>query len=161
MASAACAISLGFRSSAEPGTTNTVSCSTVVGFASAAAPVGWAGKEASRTVSDWLPRIDEKLIDPRTGCLTPRWYNYLRELGDRLGGVKGPTVGQIQTSVSDTQVQLAATTNYAVQVSDYAQSISAQSTATAQVAADNGLAGSSSIPEASQPPRKPFQDQLE
>lgn len=160
MASADCAITVGLRSSAEPGTTNTTSCATIVGFASAASPVAWAGKEASRKVSDWLPRIDERVIDPRTGFFTTRWYNYLREIGDRLGGIQGPSVTQIQNSVSDTQGQVAAVTNYAVQVSDYAQSVAAQSTAVAQVAHENDLVGSSSIPESGDPPRKPFQDQI-
>jgi len=155
MAAAGCAISVGFRSSAEPGTTNSVSCATVAGFASASAPVAWAGKDASRKVSDWLPRIDEKVIDPRTGFFTTRWYNYLREVGERLGGVQGPSIVQVQTSVSDTQAQVAEVTNYAVQVSDYAQGVAATSAATAEVAQTNGLSGASSIPPAPSPPTRP------
>lgn len=160
MASAACEIAVGFRSSAEPGTTNSVACVTRLGFASAAAPVAWAGNQASRNVADWLPRIDEKVIDPRTGCFTARWYNYFRALGERLGGVQGPSIPQVQQSVAETQVQVAATTSYAVQVSNYAQGVAATASATASVTQSNGLSGAGSIPDAGDPPVPPGYQQV-
>lgn len=155
MASADCAISVGFRSSAEPGTTNSVGCVTVVGFASAASPVAWAGREGSRKVSDWLPRIDERLLDPRTNCMTTRWYNFFRELGERVGGVQGASIPQVVQNLVTTQGQVANVTNYAIQVADYAQGIGATATATAQVAQSNGLGGAGSIPEIGEPPPGP------
>lgn len=155
MASASCATSIGFRSSAEPGTTNSVSCATLVGFAAAAAPVPWAGNEASRAVSDWLPRIDERPIDPRTGCFTTRWYNYFRVLGERLGGVQGPSIEQVVSNVQVTQQAVAATATYVDQSIAYTQSVAASAEATAQVAQNNGLSGSGSIPPPSPPPNRP------
>jgi hypothetical protein len=132
-----------------------VTCETRVGIASAASSVAWAGGGNIRAVTDWLPRIDEKPIDPRTGCFTTRWYNYFRALGDRVGGIQGPSIPQIQDTVTATQAQVAETTNYAVQVSDYATQIASTATATAQVAANNSLSGSGSIPSTGNPPNRP------
>ena len=129
MASAGCAISVGFRSSAAPGTTNSVSCYTATGFASAASPVAWAGSDPLRSVEDWLPRIDEPVLDPRTGRFNKRWWNYFRVLGERLGGVQGPSMTQVVTDVVATQAQVASNTVYVTQVADYASSIDATATA--------------------------------
>lgn len=157
MASADCSISVGFRSSAEPGTTNTATCATIVGFASAASPVAWAGSDASRNVADWLPRIDEPLAEIRNGKIyvTKRWWNFYRAVADRLGGVQGPSMSQVVTSVSETQVQVAANTVYTTQVADYAGSIAATAEATAQVAQTNSLSGAGSIPSPGHPPSRP------
>lgn len=106
-------------------------------------------------MSDWLPRIDEKVIDARTGFFTPRWYNYFRVLGDRVGGIQGPSIPQVVATVTSTQSQVAVVTNYAIQVSDYAQGIGATASATAQVAQSNGLGGSGSIPDVGEPPPGP------
>ena len=133
----------------------TVDCSTKIGIASAAAPVAWAGSGTLRNVTDWLPRIDEKPIDPRTGCFTPRWYNYLRALGDRLGGPQGLSITQVQTQVTDTQAQVAANTAYTVQAVDYASQVAATAAATAEVAQSNGLSGAATIPPTGSPPNRP------
>lgn len=157
MASAACATSIGFRSSAEPGTTNSVSCATLVGFASAAAPVAWAGSEGSRNVVDWLPRIDEPLATVRNGrvYINVRWYNLLRELCDRVGGIQGQSIPQVVASVQETQVQVAANTAYTDSAVAFTNSVAATATATAQVAQNSGLSGSGSIPPPSPPPNRP------
>jgi hypothetical protein len=133
----------------------TVDCVTEVGFASAAAPAAWSGREASRRIADWLPRIEEPFLDARTGLISKRWYNYLRELGDRVGGVQGPSIGQVQQTVIATQNQLAVTTQYATKVGDFAQGIAATAEATAQVAQNNSLSGSGSIPDTGDPPPRP------
>ena len=157
MASADCSISVGLHSSAAPGTTNTVTCSTIVGFASAASPVAWAGNIGSRNVSDWLPRIDEPFgtIRGNQVFVSTRWWNYLRELGVRMGGVQGPTIPQVQQSLVETQTQVAATAVYAVQAVDYAASVAATAEATAEVAQTNGLSGAGSIPPTGNPPSRP------
>lgn len=155
MAAADCAISVGFRSSAEPGTTNSVTCATLAGFASAAAPVAWAGNGGSRNVADWLPRIDEKVIDPRTGLFTPRWWNYFRVLGERLGGIQGPSVTQVVEVVEQTQAQVAANTVYTDQAVAYTASVAQAQEATAQVAQNSGLSGAGSIPAPGHPPSRP------
>lgn len=155
MASASCEIAIGFRSSAEPGTTNSQACMIRVGVAVAAVPVTWAGNEASRNVADWLPRIDERVIDPRTGFFTTRWYNYFRELGVRLGGIQGPSITQVVTTVEQTQVQVAQNTAYTDSAVAYASSVAATATAAAEVAQSNGLSGAGSIPPPSAPPHRP------
>lgn len=157
MAVADCAISVGFRSSAEPGTTASASCYTVVGFASAAAPVAWSGNQGSRRVADWLPRIDEAFGTVRDGkvYINVRWWNLLREVCDRLGGVQGPSITQVVSTVEQTQVQVAANTTYTNQAVAYTASVAASAEATAQVAQSNGLAGSGSIPSIGDPPPPP------
>jgi hypothetical protein len=155
MAAASCEISVGFRSSAEPGTTNSQSCVIRVGFAVAAAPVAWSGNEGSRDVSDWLPRIDEPVLDPRTGRFNKRWWNYFRVLGERLGGVQGATLPQVQQNIVDTQSQVAANTAYVDSAVAYTASVAATAEAAAEVAQSNGLSGAGSIPPPSPPPNRP------
>lgn len=134
-----------------------VDCETRVGIASAASSVAWAGGAGARSVVDWLPRFDEAFATVRGDkvYLTKRAWNYLRELGDRVGGVQGPSIPQIQSTVTATQAQVAETTNYAVQVADYASQVAATATATAQVAENNSLSGAGSIPSTGNPPNRP------
>lgn len=155
MASASCEIKIGFRSSAEPGTTNSQACVIRFGVAVAAAPTAWAGNEASRSVTDWLPPMETPLLDPRTGRIHPAWYRYLRVLGERIGGIQGATIPQVQASVAATQVQVAANTAYVDQSVAYTASVAASAAATAQVAQENGLSGAGSIPPPSSPPSRP------
>lgn len=155
MASATCEIRFGVLTSAAPGTTNSVSCEIKAGFPVSATPTAWAGNEGSRNVSDWLPRIDEKPIDPRTNCFTPRWHNFFRELGNRLGGVQGPSITQIVNVVQETQVQVAENTAYTDSAVAYTASVAAAQAATAQVAQTNGLSGAGSIPPTGSPPNRP------
>jgi hypothetical protein len=132
-----------------------VDCEIKFGIASAAAPTAWAGKEASRKLADWLPPIEVPLLDPRTGKINKVWYNYFRELGDRVGGIKGPSITQVVDTVSQTQTQVAANTTYTQQAVDYAASVAATAEATAQVAQSNGLTGSGSIPPPADRPQRP------
>lgn len=133
----------------------TVDCYTRFGIATSASPVAWAGSGGSRNVVDWIPRIDEAVIDERTGRFNARWYNYFRALGDRLGGVQGPSIPQLQQTSVAIQAQVAETTNYAVQVADYATQVASTATATAEVAANNSLSGAGSIPDTGDPPPRP------
>lgn len=155
MASASAEISVGFRSSAAPGTTNSASCAIRSGFAVAATPVSWAGNEASRDVADWLPRIDEPVFDARTNRFTPRWHNFFRTLGDRLGGVQGQSVPQIVQAVTETQVQVASQVAYTNELATYTEGVAATASATAEVAQTNSLSGSTSIPIPPDPPPRP------
>lgn len=134
-----------------------VSCETRVGIASAATSVAWAGGGGLRSVVDWLPRFDEAFATVRGDkvYLTKRAWNYLRELGDRVGGVQGPSIPQIQSTVTATQAQVAETTNYAIQVSDYATQIASTASTTAEVTQTAALPGSGSIPPPGSPPNRP------
>lgn len=155
MASATCEIALGFRSSAEPGTTNSQTCVIRVGFAVSATPVNWAGNEGSRDVSDWLPPMTQPVLDPRTNRFTKPWWNYFRVLGERLGGIQGATVPQVVQTIVETQGQVAANTAYVDSSVAYTASVAATAAAAAEVAATNGLSGAGSIPPPSAPPHRP------
>lgn len=135
----------------------TVDCFTRFGIASAASPVAWAGGGSGRSVSDWLPRIDEPAIVLKDGKYywTPRWYNFQRAIADRLGGVQGPSIKQIQATTVQVQAQVAENTNYAVQVADYAAQVAETARATAEVATNNSLTGAPSIPDTGDPPPRP------
>jgi hypothetical protein len=135
----------------------TVSCETRVGIASAASSVAWAGGGSRRKFVDWLPKLSEPIGVARGEkvYLTEQMWNFLRELSDRVGGVNGASIPQVQSTVAATQAQVAETTNYAVQVSDYATQVAATASATAQVAANNSLSGSGSIPSTGSPPNRP------
>lgn len=134
-----------------------VSCETRVGIASAAASVAWAGGGGSRSVVDWLPKFDQPIGVIRGDKIYPTkaYWNYLRELGDRVGGIQGMSITQVTQVVTETQAQVAATTSYAAEVADYATQVAATATATAQVAASNSLSGSGSIPSTGSPPSRP------
>lgn len=155
MASASCEIAIGFRSSAEPGTTNSQACMIRVGVAVAAVPVTWAGNEASRNVVDWLPKISVPIIDKRTGLMSPVWWRFFRELADRVGGIQGPSITQVVTTVEQTQFQVAQNTAYTDSAVAYAASVAATAEAAAEVAQSNGLSGAGSIPPPSAPPNRP------
>lgn len=134
-----------------------VTCETRVGIASAASSVAWAGGGSRRNFVDWLPKLSEPfgVIRDNKVFLTERAWNFLRELSDRVGGVNGASIPQVQQAVTDTQTQVASTLNYAVAVADYAGSIEATASATAQVTQSAGLSGSGSIPEPAERPTRP------
>lgn len=157
MAAATCEIRFGVKTSAEPGTTNSVSCEIRAGFPVSATPTAWAGNEGSRNVVDWLPRIDEPFGTVRNNnfYINPRWYNLLRELCDRVGGIQGASIPQVVQAVQETQVQVAVNTAYTDSAVAYTASVAASAQATAQVAQTNGLSGASSIPPPSPPPSRP------
>lgn len=132
-------------------------CLTKFGVATAASPVAWAGGGNARRVADWLPRIDEPFAELRNGkyYITPRWYNFQRAMADRLGGVQGQSITQIQQTTIQIQAQVAENTSYTVQAVDYTTQVAAAVTATAEVAQSSALPGSASIPPTGDPPPRP------
>jgi membrane carboxypeptidase/penicillin-binding protein len=155
MAAATCEIAIGFRASAEPGTTNSQTCAIAVGFSVGTASAAWSGSDEPRNVSDWLPPMSQPVLDPRTNRFTRPWWNYFRVLGERLGGVQGASITQIESSIVETQQQVVANTAYVDSSVAYAQSVAATAEATAQVTQNNGLSGAESIPPTSNPPNRP------
>ncbi|GAA5075454.1 hypothetical protein [Lysobacter panacisoli] len=134
-----------------------VDCQIKFGIATTASPTAWAGGGGRRNVSDWLPRIDEPLAEVRNGkiYILPRWYKLMGAFADRLGGINGPSIPQVQGVITSTQVQLADTTNYAIAVSDFASQIATTAATTAEVAQTASLPGSGTIPEPGEPPPRP------
>lgn len=134
-----------------------VDCFIRFGAAVAASPVAWAGGGGSRSVVDWLPKFDQPIGVVRGDKIYPTkpYWNYLRELGERVGGIQGASIPQIQQTTTAVQAQVAATTSYAVQVADFATQVASTATATAEVAANNSLTGAGSIPDTGDPPPRP------
>jgi hypothetical protein len=154
MASATCITSNGVQSMATPFKLASATCATRVGVASAASRVPWGGRAAPIARSPWLPPITVPLVLDG-GRMNPVWYDAFREVFEnRLGGVRGQSVTQVATTVQQTQAEVAATSNFAEQVSQYAQSVAATAAATAEVAANNSLSGAASIPDPAEPPSR-------
>jgi len=134
-----------------------VDCYTRFGVATSASPVAWAGGGSRRNFVDWLPKMSEPFGIVRDGKVyfTQQAWNFLRELSERVGGVNGPSIPQVVATQTAVQSQVAETLNYAVQGVDYATQVAATASATAEVAASNGLSGAGSIPETGDPPPRP------
>ena len=134
-----------------------VDCQIRFGFATTASPTAWAGGGGRRRFVDWLPKLGDPVGFVRGDkvYLTEPAWNFLREVADRLGGVQGASIPQLQQTAVAIQAQVAETTNYAVAVSDYASQIATTATTTAEVAQTAGLAGAPSIPDTGEPPLRP------
>jgi len=134
-----------------------VDCQIRFGIAATSSPTAWAGSGGRRKFVDWLPKRGDPIGVLRDGKVylnEPTW-NFLREVADRLGGVQGASIPQVQQTVTATQAQVAETTSYAVQVSDFAAQIATTASTTAAVTQGASLPGSSSIPDPGDPPPRP------
>lgn len=128
----------------------TVEFSTGVGLALGSVP--WNTSNASRQKVPWLPPATVKFLNP-DGTVTRTWYLALHELFEnRMGGVQGQSVAQVATTVTQTKAQVTAATSKVVETIAYARSIDSRASALVQVATDNALTGTSSVPPASTPP---------
>lgn len=110
-----------------------------------------SGNRGPRKVSDWLPRIDEPAIDLRTGRLTVRWYNYLRELGVRLGGINGDSIEGLLAKLSASDAEQAAAILFLTQLASFAQSVQQQTQALTGAVQESG-GDVSSVPPPAEPP---------
>ena len=115
-----------------------------------------AGSRGPKRVSDWLPRIDEAAIDLKTGRLTVRWYNYLREIGLRLGGINGDSVEEILARLSASDADQSAAINYMMQVAAFAKAVQQQTVALTAAVSASGTDTSSVPPPAAPPPTNPL-----
>lgn len=156
MASVALVTVAGIQSVATPTKARSVDAVTSAGVASATGRVMWAGSASPLSRVPWLPKANTTLSRDGGRTLAPEWDRALRWLFEQyIGGLNAPTIPQITNNVAETQVQVAATTNYTGQVAAYAQGIAATAAATAEVAQSNGLSGASSIPPTGDPPTPP------
>jgi hypothetical protein len=157
MTARTCVTAAGLRSSMAASIAKQRSCVSWLGLASAATSPAWAGRaNATRAKVDWLPPPHIAWFDPKTGRPTPIFAKAMHELFEnRLGGIRGRTVAEVETSVTQTQAEVVAATTYAQNVASYAQGIAATASATAEVAQSNSLTGATSIPEAPEPPAPP------
>lgn len=122
------------------------------GVGAAFGNVPWNTSSARREKVPWLPPAHVPVVQ-QNGLMNPAWYRALHEVFEnRLGGVQGATVTQVQTTVTQTQSQVVATTAAVTDLGAYTRSIDATATALRQVAVDNALSGASTVPAPSDPP---------
>lgn len=130
-----------------------------VGAGVAAGATNWSVSGETRAKNNWLPRADHA-IGTCPKCRTPIpadpvYYRWFSEVSARLGGINGQTIPQVVTTVQQTQAVVVDTTATLTETIAYARSIDATASALAQVATDNGLSGSGTVPEPSDPPNPP------
>lgn len=75
---------------------------------------------------------------------------------NRMGGVNGTTLPAIQTVSSLTQAQVLQTTQSVAETIAYARGVGETAAALAEVARDNALSGSGSVPAVPEPPPPPY-----
>jgi hypothetical protein len=130
--------------------TRTVEFSAGVGLALGSVP--WNTSNAKRQKVPWLPNANVKFLNP-DGTVSRTWYLALHELFEnRMGGVQGQSVAQVATTVTQTQTLVTAATGKVAETIAYARSIDDRASALVQVATDNALTGTSSVPPPSTPP---------
>jgi hypothetical protein len=133
----------------------TVEFSAGVGLALGSVP--WNTSNVKRKDVDWLPKPTHP-IGKCPSCKTQipidtLWYRFLREIAEnKLGGSQGQSVAQVATTVTQTQTLVTAATGKVAETIAYARSIDDRASALVQVATDNALAGTSSVPPPSTPP---------
>lgn len=148
--------SVGLRAGAGSGYGRSRSCVTRIGLLVAATSPAWAGRARQARSSNWMLRADEQWFDPKTGRPSPRFYQFIREIAEnRLGGIDGASIPTVQTTVTQTQAEVVATSTFARNVSIYAQGIAAAVDATTEVARNNALTGADGIPGTPEPPQVP------
>jgi uncharacterized protein (DUF2252 family) len=123
-----------------------------VGLGLGIGSVPWNTSNARRSKVPWLPAAHVPVVQSN-GLMHPAWYRAMVELFEhRMGGVQGQSVAQVATTVTQTQQQVVAATNKVVETIAYARSVDARASALKQVASDNGLSGTDSVPPPSNPP---------
>lgn len=140
---------IGLRSSAEPSSTNSRAMVTAIGLVSAQSSPAWAGRREPRKVVDWLPRIDEAPLNPKTNCFTPRWHNFFRELASRVGGIQGMSIDDVSLAITQTQAQVVVAQTNAAGAVQVANASADAIAVVKQVNVDAGLSGADQIPEVS------------
>jgi hypothetical protein len=150
------AIKVGLRASAASSSARQRTGAIRIGLLVAASSPAWAGRARQARSYNWMLRADEMWIDPKTGRPSPRLFQLLREICEnRLGGIDGASIPTVQTTVTQTQAEVVATSTYARNVSIYAQGIAAAVDATTEVARNNALTGADGIPGTPEPPQVP------
>lgn len=133
--------------------TRAVVISTGVGLATGSVP--WNTSEAKRSAKPHLPKAQEKFLNA-DGTVSRNWYQALQWVfNEALGGLDAPTLPQVVATVTKTQAQVVESTNFVDQAVQFTRSVASTAIATAQVAQNAGLSGSSSIPPPSDAPTRP------
>lgn len=125
----------------------TTSFTVSAGAACATGNVAWGvGSGALKRNVPWLPGVQVKPVRP-DGSWNPdvwRALNYLFE--NVIGGINAPTIAEVTTTVTQTQMQVLTVQSTANAAINYAAGIAATVDATTQVTQDAALPGSESIP---------------
>lgn len=147
MATATCQTIAGAYSAAQPFKVRSFTCATKAGAETAAGNVAWAGSTAPRKRVNWLPSPTTPLSLDGGKTIAPVWYRALQELFEnRLGGINGKTVPEIDSTAAAVQNQVLNVQNSAqAAVQTVNACVTAVNTAK-QVAVNNNLAGATQIP---------------
>lgn len=147
MASATCKTYAGVRLQSVAFKVRSASLISRAGLASATGRVAWGGSDSLLAQVPWIPKAGTPLLMADGRTMAPVWDRCFRWLFEQyIGGVMAKTAVQIQTAVTETQVQVVATATYAELAVNYAAGVGSTASVTREVALSNSLAGAGSIP---------------
>lgn len=148
MASATFAVSLGFRAGSEVSANRTATFVTSSGVLAQADPYASGGSfsRAAASAKSWLPGARVKLVDER-GYITSPWLRFFTYVAEqRLGGINGPSMAEVETNVIETKAQAVNAATSAASVTQQSIANAEALQATVEVVQNNSLSGATAIP---------------
>jgi hypothetical protein len=105
-------------------------------------------RSGAATAKAWLPPESEPWFDPKTGKPTPQFARFMHYLANqRLGGIDGPSMGEVQTNVQETKAAAVQAVLASSAVEDMATANAEALKATVQVTQTAALPGATQIPD--------------
>jgi hypothetical protein len=103
---------------------------------------------SAASIKSWLPPIGVPMVDPSTGKCNESWYRFLNYLANqRLGGINGPSMGEVQTNVIETKAAAVNAATASAAVEQQAAANAEALKAVVQVAQVAELPGAEEVPE--------------
>lgn len=145
MAATTCKTVAGIVSSAQPFKLRSTTGATVLGVESYAGSVTWNGSSSARTRVDWIPGAHVPVLDA-SGRMSPPWYRFMQEMANnRLGGLGGKTVPEIEATTTKVQKQVISAQTIAIQANNNVAKVADTVNTVRDVAVQNNLPGSTQI----------------
>lgn len=113
-------------------------------------PYGSSGftRSSAASAKSWLPPETVPWFDPKTGKPTPEFARFMHYLANqRLGGIDGPSMGEVQTNVQETKAAAVQAVLASSAVEDMATANAEALKATVQVTQTAALPGATQIPD--------------
>lgn len=105
-------------------------------------------RAAKQNAKAWLPPRHIPVTDAATGLMTEEWYRYHEYMANqRMGGINGPSMGEVQTNVVETKAAAVQAVVAASAISEVVVANAEALKATVEVTQTNALSGSDQIPE--------------
>lgn len=148
MASATFAVSLAGRLGSTTSANRTATFILSSGTLAQADPYasGTSFSRASGSPKAWLPPPRVKLVD-KDGYITSPWHRFLTYLVEqRLGGINGPSMAEVETNVLETKAQAVSAATSAASVTQQTIANAESLQATVEVVQNNSLSGATAIP---------------